>query len=190
MLDSSVESAFRDQKIYRRMKKCMLGRGLLCVSSAANVSPKQEIFRGTSELILEKSLLPASIVEGVSPKLEFCSHTPEHLRGRSRMRASSVESVFRDLEIYKHINEHITGEKPYTCKQCGKCYTQLGSLQSHQISHTSQGTSQKLPNASSVANVFPKQYIFRHISRTHTTAEHVKRNSITRPVFSSTMTII
>lgn len=53
------------------------------------------------------------------------------------MSALNVENVLLMSHVFIGIRVH-SGEKPYECRECGKCFTDKSGLHRHQRVHTSE----------------------------------------------------
>ena len=82
--------------------------------------------------------MPASIVISVLASHQLANNTKELTQEKSRIRASIVKSASTLHQLAGNANELTgTGIKPYTCKHCDKCFSQLSHCKAeYERTHT------------------------------------------------------
>ncbi|XP_077110555.1 gastrula zinc finger protein XlCGF66.1-like isoform X2 [Ranitomeya variabilis] len=104
--------------------------------------PTSSMFKSDNLEIPQDTIEVNAITPYIPSSLHSKDLSSDHLEqvlshtGEKPFSCSECGKCFTDKNVLiRHHRSH-TGEKPFSCSECGKCFTQKGNLVSHQKTHT------------------------------------------------------
>ncbi|GFT24424.1 hypothetical protein NPIL_104041 [Nephila pilipes] len=118
--------------------------------------------------------IKCSVCKKVYFKKNLKSHMRIHKGERPYTCKTCGKSFTQNADLKKHIRIH-TGEKPYACKICGKSFTEQGNLKRH------------IHSAHNKDNPFTCKFCKKQYAREESLTRHIQRVHVNKNHFSCSM---